>query len=750
MKPVKLTILFIALTSVIISSPLQAMLPRASRTFGNITRDTARNTLQSRSFSRTMYNRPSALHANHTRIIARAMLPQTSQTRTYSNTIKSNPPSKALFSRAPHISNTYMFVPKRKWHPTNNYSLYENFKNKCAIWKKYTNKIGLAAAVTNTIALGWCYLSNNLNKTEIILQKIKQAPKTITYKDILHLFSEKQLEKLLKDEEMAPIITLAATRNFNALAKRNKRYVNCSGRSVLDLIIEHNPDAAKQFTPPAAQNFNTLAKDWFGRSQLHSITLNNPDAAKKFTDLAVQNFNTLAKDLFGCFVLENIMKHYPEAAQIFTPLAAQIFNTLVNTYYGSLLLENIMKNYPEAAQIFTPFVAKSIQEIQAFLLKTLIEKNPHSSEIKEALENSILNENKASNSFNAIKKVLKYFTNILTSTEQYRHENVTIKKLLYKKYFTDNPSLTPTEQHILANLKEFPSLAYYLSSPPFSDLHTQIIEKERELKNQGYCTFFHGQRWEYQLAEQWFRQLWELSKQKPIQDYIFPHLKQEAIQADLDNEQKKREQILKHGTYRKCLICPETSAYPKVLFTNCPLFGNSTSQGSSSAHYFADNQNAGSVQVSLKDVFHLHGYSSYYEKYKSELEKLKREHKNVSEYGNMLLIAIPQDKLKDCVYLCEVDADKQSINIPNIGKTDNIETIVDTLHTNPEKLEDSDQLIFCMPMTGDLTLNPYGGLKIFSFNAADKEKFAAFNKKSDALFQKIKQDVEQDRNSTMN
>ena len=73
---------------------------------------------------------------------------------------------------------------------------------------------------------------------------------------------------------------------------------------------------------------------------------------------------------------------------------------------------------------------------------------------------------------------------------------------------------------------------------------------------------------------------------------------------------------------------------------------------------------------------------------------------------------------------------------------------MDTLRTNPEKIENSDQLEFCMPMTWDLTLNPDSGIKTFSFNAANQKKLAAFNKKADALFEKIKKDIERDRNNT--
>jgi hypothetical protein len=66
---------------------------------------------------------------------------------------------------------------------------------------------------------------------------------------------------------------------------------------------------------------------------------------------------------------------------------------------------------------------------------------------------------------------------------------------------------------------------------------------------------------------------------------------------------------------------------------------------------------------------------------------------------------------------------------------------MDTLCATPEKIKNSDKLEFCMAMTWDLALNLESGIKIYSLNAADQEKLAAFNAKSDALFARIKQDI---------
>ena len=607
--------------------------------------------------------------------------------------------------------------------------------------------------------------------TPLAVQNFNTLTKDVKGNRILKIIME-------HNPDAVQLFTQPAAQNFSTLAE------NTTGRETLEMIIEHNPDAAKEFTQLAIQNFSTLAKDSCGIQTFEMFMKHNPDAAKKFTQSAIQNFSTLAKDSCGIQTFEMFMKHNPDAAKKFTQSAIKNFNTLAKAWHRHHLLANIMKHNPDAAKVFTPLAAQNfdalaydsdggdviekiiehnpdaakkftqlavqnfitlathregretlkmiiqlnpgaakaftqpaihiIQEINLSVLKKIIENNPHSVEIKEALESLIFNKNQEASSLDMI-----------------------IKKVLYNKYFNAQDSfscLSQTEQHISTNIEPIVNgMSHYFINPDFLNMSTYIIAKEQELKNQDYYTFIHGQRWEYQLAEEWYRFLWELRKQKPIQDYVFPHLKQE--ETDLDKEQKVREQLLKG----------KGIDHQRILFTNYALFGNSTKLGSSSAHYFVDNANVGNIHISLEDVFRLHGYLPYYKKYKRKLKRIEREHKKLSKHGNLLLIAVPEDKLKDCVYSCE-----RSLNIQEIGETDDIKIIMDTLRTNQEKLGNSDQVEFCMIMTWDLALNPDSGLKMFSYNAADQEKLTAFNEKANALFEKIKKDIEQDRNNTMN
>ncbi len=600
----------------------------------------------------------------------------------------------------------------------------------------------------------------NMQK-KLILRLLFQISALLPYNHIVTNITE-------YDPAAAQECIQAAVHNFNNLIK------SYYGTEMLATIMHHNPDAAQLFTQPALQNFSTLAKDWKGRKVLRLIVQNSPKAAKTFAPPSAKNFTFLAAWEEGAVILKTIMHYYPETIKTFIQPAAQNFVSLIKSEWGTgieildiiiqhrpedtkafiqpaaqnigalgkgpksrKIFETIMLYDPDAAYIFTQAAAQNIQKINLFTLKTIIDNNPHALEIKEALERLIINKNKAPRSFDTI-----------------------IKKAIYYHYFSEqklSANLSQTEQHITANIDALFSYLrgcenwgyrswQYLNNPDLLAMNMQIIIKERELNNKGYYTFIHGQRWEYHLAEQWYRFLWELRNQQPTDDYVFLHLKPEVDQTELDKEQKIRERLLTYG--RCCYDCPEGEELrQRILFINYALFGNITNEDSSSAHYCAKNYNHRSIQISLDNVFNFHEYSLYYATYKQELKELEHEHKSLSEYGNMLLIAIPQDILKDCVYSCRSGGGKQGVYIHEVGETDDINSIMNALRTDAKKVNNSDQVEFSMPMTWDFTLNPNNGIKIFSFNAADQKKLAAFNKKSDALFKKIKQDIEQDQST---
>ncbi|KKL88942.1 hypothetical protein LCGC14_1919630, partial [marine sediment metagenome] len=87
------------------------------------------------------------------------------------------------------------------------------------------------------------------------------------------------------------------------------------------------------------------------------------------------------------------------------------------------------------------------------------------------------------------------------------------------------------------------------------------------------------------------------------------------------------------------------------IFMNYQLFGNVCNKGSSSIFFALKNDNDGKINISLKDVFDYLEYKDIYKKYEKQLQELEQEYQGLSEYGSMVVIGVPEDKLADSVYL---------------------------------------------------------------------------------------------------
>jgi hypothetical protein len=319
--------------------------------------------------------------------------------------------------------------------------------------------------------------------------------------------------------------------------------------------------------------------------------------------------------------------------------------------------------------------------------------------------------------------------------------NVTtlIMMVVYKQMFgsmptTNLPYVTPTLKHAITNasiLASSSTFTTYTTQQSYSQLIDTIMTKEQELDAKGYYTFIHAQRWQFRLVEQWFTKLWEVRNKRTVSDFIFAHCEKPCqAKEELDQEIKLRQQILTQGgeSYRE-----------KLLFLNYAFFGNENLSSSSSAHYLLNNFSALDIKVSLQDIFSMLDYQGYYDSYRTELESLEEEHKKLTPHGHLLLIGVPKAKLKDCMYISGSGGIQKSAYI-NGKPTNDIELTMHTLRHYPERMSDSNIIQFCLVLTGDM-LTPDSGLKVYSYGLADPVQLAAFDKKSNELFARIKKDI---------
>jgi hypothetical protein len=312
--------------------------------------------------------------------------------------------------------------------------------------------------------------------------------------------------------------------------------------------------------------------------------------------------------------------------------------------------------------------------------------------------------------------------------------------VIYKHMFgslptTALPYITPTLRHAIENANILAASSTFTTCTTqqrCSILIDTILSKEQELDSKGYYTFIHAQRWQFRIVEQWFTKLWEVRNKRTVSDFIFAHCEKPCkTKADQAKEMTLRKDILAHctGEYHR----------EKLLFLNYAFFGNENLSSSSSAHYLLNNFSAIDIKISLQDIFSMLDYQKYYNAYRQELEALEEEHKKLSTNGHLLLVAVPKTKIEDCVYISGSGGVQKWTYIDG-NMTKDVELTMDTLRNCPEKISDSNIIQFCLILTGDI-LTPDSGIKVYSYGLADPEQLAAFDKKSDELFARIKNDI---------
>lgn len=288
----------------------------------------------------------------------------------------------------------------------------------------------------------------------------------------------------------------------------------------------------------------------------------------------------------------------------------------------------------------------------------------------------------------------------------------------------------------------------YRGSKELMGMASQVLEKERDYQKKGYYTFVHGQKRAYLFPEKMYTFLWQLHEGVELENFLFAHIKPLLVtDKEKDDEEQMRRYLLKYG--RKPGDGPMRQ---KLLFLNYGLFGNLNDSSSSTANYVASNVNFGSkpIAVTTKDAFEFLGYQKIYKKYQKEIEALEKDYA-VSNYGTILLIAVPKKDIAKYVYLCSSGSSgfgmggvRRAITIKGVGTTDDINIIMNALIRNPSALN-TDDVEFCLIMTQkDGGLDPKTGIKVVPILAGDAKANAALEKREKELCAKIRKEIQED------
>jgi hypothetical protein len=280
------------------------------------------------------------------------------------------------------------------------------------------------------------------------------------------------------------------------------------------------------------------------------------------------------------------------------------------------------------------------------------------------------------------------------------------------------------------------------------NLLQDVLTKEQKLSN-DYYTFVHGQRRELYLTERIYTHLWQLKKKRPLQDFFFAHVKDLVESPDaIAYDKVQKNFILSHGNYDGR---DAVDARLKLLFMNYALFANSTNHGSNSAYYILKNHNSPAgrtIDISPLDPFRIFGYQKVCDqKLTRRIETLAQEYKNAGQYGNLLFIAVPKEKIHKYVYLAEGSGPKRNLYFIDQGRfieTSDIRIIMDELLNGLSRtLKDTDWVEFCLIMMQHKGgLDPNTGIKIMPILSGDPKKLAELKKKEDELLTEITQRVQ--------
>lgn len=257
--------------------------------------------------------------------------------------------------------------------------------------------------------------------------------------------------------------------------------------------------------------------------------------------------------------------------------------------------------------------------------------------------------------------------------------------------------------------------------------------KERELFEQGYYIFYHGQQNYFgfyqdfckELLDQYYQQ--NIVHKKLPQDFLFiripKHLK-ELMNSGLsyDNHQTAKQT-------RKKNMSGSTN-YDDCLSVNGFLFGSTNCFSCSTWDFVVTNSNCGGYYGPNlgEQIFEALGYQQLFNTFESRIKALCEEYEHFYQAGRLLQIAVPVHLVDECVFISSGGATKVSVSLSsdhfgvNHHITDKVTEQIPYCLTKKQSPYCASfyESHFCVVMTEDMALNPNSGIKVFGYNSTPK------------------------------
>jgi len=293
---------------------------------------------------------------------------------------------------------------------------------------------------------------------------------------------------------------------------------------------------------------------------------------------------------------------------------------------------------------------------------------------------------------------------------------------------------TFSELHYYSNIRNiFSILRRYEKCK--NHLIQQVFQKalaaQKKATSHNEYIFFHARRWEWNFISDIYKHVYNMAKvDQAGDDFVFLRF----------DDSKSPKPYVKD-----------------VLFLNCSLFGNSMYAALNSTLLFMQNhdwsKNNLHNKFSTEWIFSFFNLLTYFNRYKTEFNKLKELHQHANEYncGELLALVIkPKDiehvhltaytQFPPHYFFQPIDAHPIEVII-NGEPTKDINRIMNFLKN---KRPFPDLTEFVLSLDKDYALNPLHGPKIYSFHAANPKKWRQYEKLRDEIFAKIKADIQND------
>ena len=470
-----------------------------------------------------------------------------------------------------------------------------------------------------------------------------------------------------------------------------------------------NVEFAKCFAHAVGENINMVIQHEKGLDVIQKIMVEDINFTHYFTPYALQHVPTLIKSKQGISFLGQLVEN-DETRKQYLALAGKYMNILIDHHN---LLQHILNAITSGDDAD---LARSLKE--QFVLQ--IPEMAKSNKGIMALSNIVLQ-------YAEMRDVIKKGVEALDSSSADQ-----ILKLIDK--ITEG-ELTPTELGFLYAEKEISARKKeVLKDPIIKQVIDTVIALEKKY-DQTHYTFTHGRNRAYDYVSTVYGALWKYAYNREVpEDFIFTHTK------DAHDPLMRRVVMHQERKLHEANIKERENISGEVrnrrLFLNTQLFGNMDVRGSSSFSYFLHSSNAsGQVKVTVEDTFAQFDQSAIYEKYKDEFQALEKEHTKLSRQGELLVVAVPKDRVNQDVTCMTVHGRAAPQYMINGKMTNNVREILQARKKDPS-IGDN-ELNFTLAMTDTAALNPASGIKIHSIQGVDRETYAAWQAKLDALMVKI-------------